>query len=121
MLGGRWFPLFGVIILVTLKPDPRRIGLSLLLIHHRIGNDLEDSLIAASASGRAMRGLLDVREDVKQVFYLRMLIEGIEDIEVGYVLAVTDLEILYGFGIYGFKVTGLVFGHCIFLRVVLLT
>ena len=68
-----------------------------------------------------MSGLLNVSEDVKEVFNLGMLIEGVEDIEVGYVFAVAVLEILCGFGIDGFKVAGSVFGHCIFLRVVLLT
>jgi hypothetical protein len=68
-----------------------------------------------------MGGLLNVSKDVKEIFYLGVFFECIEDIEVAYVLAVADLEILYGFGINGFKVTGSVFGHCIFLRVVLLT
>ena len=68
-----------------------------------------------------MRCLLNVREHVKQIFHLAMLIEGVKDIEVGYVLAVADLEILYGFGIDGSQVAGFIIGHCIFLRVVLLT
>ena len=44
-----------------------------------------------------------------------MLFERVKDVEICYVLAVADLEIFYGFGINGFKVTGV--GHFIFLRV----
>ena len=73
-----------------------------LFIHHRIRDDFKYSVITASASGRAMSGLLNVRKDVKQVFDLGMFLEGIKDVEVGYVLAVADLEILYGLGIDGF-------------------
>jgi hypothetical protein len=49
-----------------------------------------------------------------------MLIEGIENIEVGDVFAITNFKILYGFGINGLKATGFVIGHSIFLRVLLL-
>jgi hypothetical protein len=68
-----------------------------------------------------MGGLLNVSKDVKEIFYFGVFFECIEDIEVAYVLAVADLEILYGFGINGLEIAGSVFGHCIFLRVVLLT
>jgi hypothetical protein len=68
-----------------------------------------------------MGGLLNVSKDVKEIFYLGVFFECIEDIEVAYVLAVADLEILYGFGINGLEIAGSVFGHFIFLRVVLLT
>ena len=92
-----------------------------LFVHHSVGDNFKYSVVAASASGRAMRGFLNVREDVKEIFNLGVLIKGFEDIEVCYVLAVADLEILYGLCIDGLKVAGSVFGHCIFLRVVLLT
>lgn len=88
-----------------------------LFIHHGIGDDLEDSLIASAAAGGAMSGLFDVLENVKKIFDLRVLFKSIKDVEVGYVFAVAYLEILYGLAIYGFEITGFVFRHFLILRV----
>jgi hypothetical protein len=80
-----------------------------LSIHHRVRDDLEDSVVAAAAAGGAVGGLLDVLENVEEVFNLGVLFKRIKDVEIGYVLAVADLEIGCGIGVYGLKVAGLVF------------
>ena len=80
-----------------------------LSIHHRVRDDLEDSVIAAAAAGGAVGGLLDVLENVEEVFNLGVLLKRIEYVEVAYVLAVADLEVGCRVGVYGLKVAGLVF------------
>ena len=89
----------------------------MLFIHHRVRNYFEDAVVTASATGRAMRRFLNVGENVEEVFDLGVLIEGVEYIEVGYVFAVADLEILCGLGIDGLECAGVILGHCKFLRV----
>ena len=81
----------------------------LLSVHHSIRDNLEDSVVAAAAAGGAMGGLLYVLEDVEEAFYLGVLFECVEYIEVGHVLAVADSEVGCGAGINGLEVAGLVF------------
>jgi len=90
-----------------------------LSAHHRVGDHFENSVIAAAATGGAMSGLLYVLKNVKEIFNLCVLVERIEDVEVGYVLAVADLEICCGSCINGLEVAGLLFVcHWFVLRVI---
>ena len=91
----------------------------ILSVHHGIGYDLENSVIASAATGGTMGGLFNILENIKEIFNLCVLLECVEYIEICYVLAVADFEIGCGFCIYGLQVTGFLFVcHGFVLRVV---